>query len=223
MRLSIAPLARMTPLILLIAALSGAGCSGQSRSDSEAPAGLQAQRSTLDSLFVAPEADFSRYQSIYIQPLEIHYDPSPRQDSLRRGRDAFQLDERQRAQLQQQYERAVTAVWSEQPGWTQVSEPGPGVLILRSTLKDYYLYASLRNDHAEPNRTLAGESSRFTLQAQLLDGGSGELLLQSEDHRVTGDRNIGASGLRPFSSVRYWSDFYQDINSWARQLRSGFQ
>lgn len=220
MRSTLASLARMTPLILLIAALAGTGCSSQSRSDREVPSGLQAHRSTLDSLFIAPGADFSQYQSIYIQPLEIRYDPSPRQDSLRRGSDAFRLDERQRAELQRQYERAIGAVWSEQPGWAPVSEPGPGVLVMRSILDNYYLHASLRNDHAEPNRTLVGESSRFTLQVQLVDGGSGELLLQSDDKRVTGDTSMGASGLRPFSAVRYWSDFYQDINSWARQLRN---
>lgn len=196
-----------------------AGCMSQPSSETEPPAGLhRVSSSGLDAVFMATNADFHSYHAIYIEPLTIHYDPAPRRDSLQRRSDAFQLTDPQRAYLQTQYEQAVLAAWRSWPGWQLVDQPAPGVITLRTELQDFYLYAPLQDKEPTPTRTLIGESSRFTLIAKLIDSETETVLLESRDRRVTGERNSRVERMRPFSAVRYWSDFYQNIMSWAGQL-----
>lgn len=196
-----------------------AACSTTRDSDATAPAGLSEVRAGgLDQLFIAPTVDFSQYRSLYIEPLEISYDESPRQDNLQRGPDAFRLDTAEREQLQKEFERALYRAWEERPGWERADKPAPGVLVLRTELEDFYLYASLKNNRPEPARTMARETSRFKLMAQLVDAESGALLLETRDRRVTGERGNGPGTLQSFSSVAYWNDFHNDIHSWGRQL-----
>lgn len=207
---------RYLPALLLAALI--AGCTG-STIDVPTPPGMQRQQqSGLDAVFTNPAARFSQYREIYIEQLAVSYDTSPRQDSLHRDADAFRLSESEQARLQQQFEKAVLKIWGDQPGWQQAATPGPGILVLRPEIKDFYLYASLKNE-PDPDHVLTRESSRFKLVVQLVDGGTGEVLLESQDRRVTGETGTGPGTLRTFSSVRYWSDFYQDISRWALQMR----
>jgi len=185
----------------LAMALTLVGCSSSMTTDAETESSLQG------------------YHSLYIEPLVIHYDPSPHQDSLHRGPEAFQLDERQHQRLQQEFEQAVTGAWQRRPGWRQAAAPGPGVVSLKVELDRFRLHAPLRDERPEPAHTLVGESSRFTLVAQLLDSATGEVLLESRQRRVTGERGGGSERLRPFSAVRYWSDFHRSVAGWARQMQ----
>ena len=211
-------------LAALFTAVALAGCGSQPKSasssaDIEVPAGMQAITGTgLDAVHIAPGVDFADYRSFYIEPVAIQYDPTPRADSLHRGADAFRLDQRDLETLRGRYQRALTEVLEARLGWEPVDRPGPGVVTLRSELRDFYLYASLRNDLPQSSQTLTGESSRFTVLVQAVDSATGQVLLQSSDRRVTGDRGASPGNLRHFSAVRYWSDFRQDIDRWARRL-----
>jgi hypothetical protein len=179
--------------------------------------GLEVVRvSHLDEVRRAPDAIFRRWDTVYVDTPQIEYARAPRSErSFRRAED-YQLTERDVERLREQLVKAVEAGWGETPGWTVVDEPGPDTLVLQATLSDFYLYAPIRDDYPGRTTTLVRESSRFSLEARLLTP-DGQLLLESSDRRVTGER--GGGPLTRFEGVIYWSHLYRDFHRWARQLQ----
>lgn len=163
-----------------------------------------------------PDVDFTRWTSLHVAAPRIRYDDGSRGDARYRKAEAFHLDEREQQILHEKLVQAIHDTWGEAPGWTLVDSPGPDTLVLQVELSDFYLYAPLRDDYAGISRTYTRESSRFTLQARLLTPG-GELLLESRDRRVTGER--GSGRLTRFSEVFYWGHIHRDFQRWARKLQ----
>jgi hypothetical protein len=174
------------------------------------------QVSQLDEVHRHPDADFGRWNTLYVETPQIQYARVPRAERQHRKPEDFQLAERDLQRLRAQLVKAVESGWGETPGWTVVDAPGPDTLVLQTTLADYYLHAPIRDDHPGRTSTFVRESSRFTLEARLLTP-DGELLLESSDRRVTGER--GGGPMMRFEGVLYWSHVYRDFHRWSRQLQ----
>jgi hypothetical protein len=202
-----------SPLVLLGALL--AACAGVPTGPSDASLEPLA-RSQLSELYRRPGVDYSRWSTLYVESPQVHYAKALRGDRRHRKPEDFQLIEREIQVLRKQLVTAIQAAWGDTPGWTVVDEPGPDTLVLQPLLSDFFLYAPIRDDYPGSSRTFARESSRFVLDARLL-APDGELLLESRDQRVTGDR--GSRPLTPFSSVVYWRDVHREFQRWARQLQ----
>ncbi len=202
---------------ILLMMLLLAACAGSSPQGPSDPA-LQALPGPHKELYRRDGTDFSSWQRLHVAPLEISYDRRSRRDPRYPRPEDYQLDERELRTLQQQLVKALAATWGEQPGWQLVDEPDGQSLTPQVHLRDFYLYAPLKDDYPGSSRTLTRESSRFLLDARLL-APDGSILLESRDRRVTGERGSGPLTLRTFSSVVYWQQAYQELRRWALQLR----
>lgn len=197
--------------ILLSALLTGCATAPIGPSD----AALQTlEPSRLDEVYRRPGVDFTRWNTLYVEPVQVSYDRAVRSDLRYRKHEDFQLDEREHARLRAQLIKALETAWGDT--WTLVDQPGPDTLVLQAVLSDFYLYAPIRDDYPGIARNYTRESSRFLLDVRLLSP-EGEVLLESRDRRVTGDRGSGV--FTRFSGVFYWSDVYRDFQRWARLLQ----
>lgn len=201
------------PLVLLGALLSA--CASPTAGSSDAALQLLPQFHPGEA-YRRPDVDFRRWPTLHVAAPQIRYDDGSRGDARYRKAEDFHLDEREQQVLHEKLVQAIQDTWSEAPGWTLVDSPGPDTLVLQVELSDFYLYAPLRDDYPGIRRTYTRESSRFTLEARLLTPG-GELLLESRDQRVTGDR--GSGRLTRFSEVFYWGHIHRDFQRWARKLQ----
>jgi hypothetical protein len=202
------------PLLVLVG-VSLAACASPPVDASQAA--LETVRvSQLDKVHRHPEADFTRWNTLYVDTPRIEYAGVPRTERHHRKPEDFQLTERDLERLREQLVKAVESGWGETPGWTVVDAPGPDTLVLQTTLADYYLHAPIRDDYPGRTSPFVRESSRFALEARLL-APDGKLLLESSDRRVTGER--GGGPMMRFEGVLYWSHVYRDFHRWARQLQ----
>lgn len=202
-------------VIILLSVVLGACASKPAGPESAALEALDQSR--LDEVYRLPGVDFGRWTTLYVEAPEVIYDRNRRTDPRHRKEEDFQLNERDLEQLRKQLVKALEVAWGERPGWTLVDEPGPDTLVLQPVLSNFHLSAPIRDDYPGIARNYTRESSRFLLDVRLL-GPDGEVLLESRDRRVTGDR--GARPLTRFNSVVYWSDVYIDFQRWARELQS---
>ncbi|MCP3907096.1 MAG: DUF3313 domain-containing protein [Oceanicoccus sp.] len=174
--------------------------------------------STFDQLAIRSGTDFSQYRQLKIEPVTVSYDDSRRYDSLNRKKSVFEFDERELALFNQQFSKGLSAAWGERFGWKLSEEAGADVIILKATVTDLYLYAAIKNDEILPHKAATHESSRMVIKLDLIDGESGELLLQSSGKKTTGLTGSGVNTMTRVSSVRYWSDAFQAFRQWGHLL-----
>jgi hypothetical protein len=202
------------PVIMLSALLAGACANAPSKPSKD---GLQPfALSQFDEVYRRPDVDFGRWRTLYVEAPQIAYDRGSRGDTRYRDSEDYELDERELKQVHEKLVQAIEAEWGRVHGWKLVDEPGPDTLVLQTRLSDFYLYAPLRDDYPGRRRTYTRESSRFVLEARLF-ASDGELLLESRDRRVTGQRDGRQLSLS--SSVFFWGQLSRDFQRWAGQLR----
>ncbi|ARN73043.1 DUF3313 family protein [Oceanicoccus sagamiensis] len=175
-------------------------------------------QSSFDELAIRSSTDFKQYRKLKIEPLTVSYDKTRRHDSLNRKADAFEFDEREMALFNEQFRKAFSGTWGERYGWELTEETAADVIVIKASITDLYLYASIKNNEILPTKAATNESSRMVINLDLVDGQSGELLLQSSGKKTTGFRGTGVGSMTRTSSVRYWSDAFQAFRQWANLL-----
>ncbi|MBN4055164.1 DUF3313 family protein [bacterium AH-315-K03] len=173
---------------------------------------------SLDELAIRPNRPFSQYKKILIEPLSVSYSKQRRNDSLHRDPEAFQLDKKELEIFNRRFVKAFRSQWENTLGWELSDQAGNDVIIVRATISDFYLYASIKNDNILPTDSFVNESSRMVLNLELIDSISGEVLLRCKDKKTTGWSNSDISTMRRMSSVQYWSDAYMAFRQWATSL-----
>jgi len=175
----------------------------------------------FDELAIRPARSLSQYKKMIIEPITVEYDDQRRPNSrLNLRPEDFQFDERELKIFHRQFVKAIERQWSKKLGWEIASQPGADVVIVRASVTDLYLFASIKNNNVLPTHTFANESSRMVLNLQLVDSQSGDVLLRSKDKKTTGWPNTDITTMRKLDSVRYWNDAYQAFLQWASLLSS---
>ncbi len=173
---------------------------------------------SFDQLAIRSSTDFSQYRKLKIEPVTVSYDETRRYDSLNRKKSAFEFDERELGLFNEQFSKGISASMGDRFGWELTDESGAEVVVVKATVTDMYLYASIKNNEVLPNKAATNESSRMIINLDLVDGQSGELLLQSSGKKLTGYRGSGVSSMTRTSSVRYWNDAFQAFRQWGNLL-----
>lgn len=214
---------RATHIAALIIGISGlinlAGCSNTPSYGPLDDQGLaKIEDQSLDSLAIRPGTDFKAYQKILIEPLTVSYSDKRRHDRLNLREEDFQFDDRELEIFNRQFAKAITSSWQQQFGWETTDQPGPGVIRVSASITDLYLYASIKNDNILPSAVFTNESSDMEIKLTLHDAQSGQLLLESQDKRTTGQQGTGIRTMKRTNSVTYWQDSYQEFRQLASQL-----
>ena len=175
--------------------------------------------SAFDKLAIRANTDFSQYRQFKIETLTVSYDNTRRIDLLNRKKSVFEFDQRELALFNKQFSKGLTNAWGKRFGWKLTEETGADVIVVKATITDMYLYASIKNNEVLPNTVFTNENSRMVINLDLVDSQSGELLLQSSGKKTTGLRQgTGINNMTRNSSVRYWSDAFQAFRQWGNLL-----
>ena len=168
--------------------------------------GLSGVSSPMDELYIRSTSQFSQFRHFYFEPLTVTYSRQKRSDSLNRPATDFKFDKKEMAIFEQKFQTSFSQQWQQIHNWTAAQQPGVGVLVVRATVSDLFLYASIKNNSRSPSASLADETSKMQLQIELIDAANQQVLLRMRDQKTTGRPGAGSQQMTRVTSVSYWHD-----------------
>lgn len=172
----------------------------------------------MDAAYARPGADFSIYNKIIIDPIQVAFskDWEKEETFSKRKLSAAQLEEI-KGKISAVAEEAFANVLGGKDGPQIVTAPGPDVLRFSAAIIDVHPTAV---DTMEPGRnyTFTTSSGSATLYAELRDSETGQLIGRIADARET--RNGGE--MRWTNSVENTHEVRAMVSDWARILRKRY-
>ena len=225
-----------TATLSLLLSLALAACSSfeqQPNKDYEQEGLDTVHKDSRSELYIRPDITIPLYHKLYIEPITVSYSSQKHSNAPGLNESDFQFDDSELAKFQEQFKKAITEVWTVREDAIVIDELNlpqgdekaskaqqqviEDTLIMRITITDLYLYASIKNNKAGRNTSLVNESSKMVINMDLLDASTHEILIRSKNRRTTG---FSTGPQRQMSSVSYFNDVYQTASSWINQLAS---
>jgi hypothetical protein len=225
-----------TATLSLILSLALAACSSfeqQPIKDYEQQGLDTVHKDSRSELYIRPDITIPLYHKLYIEPITVSYSSQKHTNSPGFTESDFQFDDSELAKFQEQFNKAISEAWSKADNHVVLSELNPtqegdqtntaeqetndDTLIMRVSITDLYLYASIKNNKAGRNTALVNESSKMVINMELLDARTNEVFIRSIDRRTTG---YSSGPERQMTSVSYFNDVHQTFRSWINQLAS---
>ena len=172
----------------------------------------------LDHVYKLPEADFSGYKRVRLDPIEVEFDKNwkPNQSERSPSRRLTDADiQKIREALAKEFHKVFTEELSEH-GYPVVAENGEDVLRVSAAIANLYITAPEKMS-AGVSRTYTTSAGHMTLVAELRDSVTGQLLARAVDS-VQG-RDTGSFMIT--NSVTNMSAARTALTKWARVLREG--
>lgn len=189
------PAACATTVILAAAALLLAGCV-----TTTVDTYRKVPESRVDSAFIKPGVDFSRYRQLQPVPLEIYYyegELEPDAADLERIRSIFR----------------TAFLGKIGDDYALVDQPGPDVLHVRASLVDLELSPVPGNLPIRGRAASLVAAGQLTFFMELADSLSGEVLARA------GDREKAPTQIAVATSERDWSRTEKAAERWAQMFR----
>lgn len=205
-------LARKKLLLLILLTISPALFAADAE---EAPAGLEPIKiSRLDQAYAKPGLDWGSYGAIVIAPLDMA-EVTVKAPSQIHKRDLAPLSDRDKTLYIDSFKRAFNREFSQHLAVDRSSgeQPplhSPSAIILSAKLVTLApTYAETRRPSSAPHRVYSETSGKITMQFEIRDHASGELLAQMTDERE-------ASRMwRENNSVQNRAQVRQIMSTWA--------
>lgn len=226
----------ITATLSIILSLALAACSSvdQPKLKDYEDEGLDTvHKNSRSELYIRPDIALPLYHKLYIEPITVSYSSQKHSNSPGFSESDFQFNDNELAKFQQQFNKAIGEVWKRTESHTLLDElnitpdgdeansgeaqVSDDTLIMRISITDLYLYASIKNNKAGRNTTMVNESSKMVINMELIDAKTNAVLIRSKDRRTTG---YSSDTQRQMSSVSYFNDVYQTSHSWINQLAS---
>jgi hypothetical protein len=172
----------------------------------------------LDHLYKLPEADFSGYKRVRLDPIEVEFDKNwkPNESERSPSRRLTNEDiEKIKKALAEEFRKVFTEELTEN-GYPVVTENGDDVLRVSAAIVNLYITAPEKMS-AGRSRTYTTSAGHMTLIAELRDSVTGKLMARAVDS-VRG-RDTGTFMMT--NSVTNMSAARTALSSWARILRDG--
>ncbi|HVN46580.1 MAG TPA: DUF3313 family protein [Steroidobacteraceae bacterium] len=172
----------------------------------------------LDHVYKLPEADFSGYRRVRLDPIEVEFDKNWKpNDSTRSPSQRLNSDdiEKIKQALAEEFRKVFTEELSSN-GYPVVGENGDDVLRVSAAIVNLYITAPDKMT-AGRSRTYTTSAGHMTLVAELRDSVTGKLMARAVDSvrgRDTGNFMIT-------NSVTNMSSARTALSHWARVLRDG--
>ena len=172
----------------------------------------------IDHLYKLPEADFSGYKRVRLDPIEVEFDKnwkpnaSERDPSRRLTNDDI---EKIKKALAEEFRKVFTEELTKN-GYAVVNEDDDDVLRVSAAIVNLYITAPEKMS-AGRSRTYTTSAGHMTLVAELRDSVTGKLMARAVDSvqgRDTGNFQIT-------NSVTNMSSARTALSKWARVLREG--
>lgn len=176
----------------------------------------EVKNSAAGKSWAMPDLDLSGYTKIMIESAGIHYRPGgeTRRTSMARSDGGpFEVDEKQKARFQKVVGETLLDELSKSEKFALVTEPGPGVLLIRAALLDIVSYVP-----PEPmgrNEIYLTEIGQVTLVLELHDSITDAILVRAIDRNSIGDNNMMQNSNRVMNT----SEVKRVIRRWSSKLR----
>ena len=172
----------------------------------------------IDHLYKLPEADFSAYKRVRLDPIEVEFDknwkPNAAERSPPRRLDNSDLEKIKKT-LAEEFRKVFTEELTKN-GYSVVNEDDDDVLRVSAAIVNLYITAPEKMT-AGRSRTYTTSAGHMTLIAELRDSVTGKLMARAVDSvqgRDTGNFMIT-------NSVTNMSSARTALTKWARVLREG--
>jgi len=172
----------------------------------------------LDHVYKLPEADFSGYKRVRLDPIEVEFDknwkPNDSERSPSRRLSNSDIEKIKQA-LAEEFRKVFTEELTKN-GYPVVDESGDDVLRVSAAIVNLYITAPEKMS-AGRSRTYTTSAGHMTLIAELRDSVTGKLMARAVDSvqgRDTGNFQIT-------NSVTNMSSARTALIKWARVLREG--
>lgn len=172
----------------------------------------------LDHLYKLPEADFSGYKRVRLDPIEVEFDKNwkPNQNERSPSRRLTDEDiEKIKKALAEEFRKVFTEELTKN-GYAVVEESGEDVLRVSAAIINLYITAPEKMS-AGRSRTYTTSAGHMTLVVELRDSVTGKLMARAIDSvqgRDTGNFMIT-------NSVTNMSSARTALSKWAVVLREG--
>jgi hypothetical protein len=172
----------------------------------------------IDHLYKLPEADFSGYKRVRLDPIEVEFDKNWKPNDSTRS-PSSRLSNSDLEKIKQTLAEEFRKVFTEEltkNGYPVVNEDGDEVLRVSAAIVNLYINAPDKPS-AGRSRTYTTSAGHMTLVAELRDSVTGKLMARAVDS-VQG-RDTG-----PFmvtTSVTNLAAARTALSKWARVLREG--
>jgi Protein of unknown function (DUF3313) len=173
---------------------------------------------SLDHVYKLPEADFSGYKRVRLDPIEVEFDKNWKPNDSTRS-PSQRLTNNDIEKIKQALAEEFRKVFTEEltkNGYPVVEESDDDVLRVSAAIVNLYITAP-DNMSAGRSRTYTTSAGHMTLVAELRDSVTGKLMARAVDSvrgRDTGNFMIT-------NSVTNMSAARTALNKWARVLREG--
>lgn len=180
-------LPRRSPLAALLLALLVAGCgTPELVADVDAPPdanGLVPLRGAgLGEAWIRPGTNLSRYRALRLEPAEFQFRPVPEvSPSSRSTATEFPVGDADRERFISDMNEALREELAASRKLPLTDERGPDVLVVQAAFLD--IVSRVPPDIAARNELYLDSVGEATLQLQLKDDGTGELLARTSDRR----------------------------------------
>lgn len=211
--------APMPLLVLVCCALLGASSFAAKKPPQEWDGLSLVKLKGLDAAYARPGVDFTIYNKIIIDPIQVAFSKSWQKEETfsKRKLSTEQLEEI-KGKISKVAEEAFADVFSDKGGPQIATAPGPDVLRFSAAIVDVYPNAV---DTMEPGRNYVytTSSGSATLYAELRDSETGQLIGRVVDARDA--RNGG--DFRWTNSVENTHEARMMVSDWARILRKRYE
>jgi hypothetical protein len=143
------------------------------------------ENSVATIAYMDPNADFKKYTSVYLPPLNLSQMKVVQPD-ITEGQSAFALDANDKATIQQAYLTAMSQQLSENNGLTIVTKPDANTLIVATAILQLRPAATnARNqDQSEYSAVFTSSSGGMTLGLVMIDGETGKTIAAADENYI---------------------------------------
>jgi hypothetical protein len=161
----------------------------------------------LAVVYSVPGLDLKSYSSVLVKPINVEYQ--------RGNANMYRFSKSDLKKLNDYALEAFNRRLSADGRYKVVTQPGPGTLVVQAKLKDVWLAFSKNAGGAGRSYTMGEYAIQMTLEAELIDAETGEVLVIAADRK--GDR-INPS-VRRVTSLDAWQQVQKAFDFWAGSLR----
>lgn len=173
-------------LFALAAAALLAGCATGTPHEDVSHDGLELRDVRgLDAVWVRPGTDFTQYQTLLIEPVEVAFDPhwDPRRAGSRLPMS--QADrERIRSDAAELFDRTFQREIERSNRFTLVDSAQADTLVFQPRIVDLFINAPEDRGATGPTRTFVSEFGRVTLIGELRDAETGATIARISDREI---------------------------------------
>lgn len=172
----------------------------------------------IDHLYKLPEADFSGYKRVRLDPIEVEFDKNWKPNAAERS-PSRRLDNSDLEKIKKTLAEEFRKVFTEEltnNGYPVVNEDGDDVLRVSAAIANLYITAPDKMS-AGRSRTYTTNAGHMTLVAELRDSVTGKLMARAVDSVQA--RDTGTFMIT--TSVSNLAGARTALGKWARVLREG--